>query len=120
VKFLVDRCAGKRLADWLRQQGHDVMYSPTLGPDPGDLALLETAARENRILVSIDTDFGELIFREKISHTGMIRLPDLPAEERLLIVEALLKEHSQEMESGAIITVRGNRIRISHYFEKKQ
>jgi predicted nuclease of predicted toxin-antitoxin system len=115
VKFLVDRCAGKRLADWLRQDGHDVLESTSLGPDPGDLALLEIAARENRILITIDTDFGELIFREKISHAGMVRLPDLPAEERILIFETLLKEHSREMESGAIITVRGNRVRISFH-----
>jgi hypothetical protein len=27
VKFLIDRCAGKRSADWLRQQGHDASES---------------------------------------------------------------------------------------------
>jgi len=115
MKFLVDRCAGKRLAHWLRREGHDVLESPSLGPDPGDFALLEIAARENRILITIDTDFGELIFREKISHAGMVRLPDLPAEERILIFETLLKEHPREMESGAVITVRGNRVRISFH-----
>ncbi|MBN2578557.1 MAG: DUF5615 family PIN-like protein [Pirellulales bacterium] len=111
----MDRCAGKRLADWLRQQGHDALESAALGPDPGDLALLEIAASDKRILVTIDTDFGELIFREKASHAGMVRLPDLPAEERILIFETLLKEHSNEMETGAVITVRGNRVRISHH-----
>jgi predicted nuclease of predicted toxin-antitoxin system len=35
MKFLVDRCAGKRLADWLRGEGHDVLEARTLGPDPG-------------------------------------------------------------------------------------
>ena len=27
MKFLIDRCAGRLLADWLRQQGHDVVES---------------------------------------------------------------------------------------------
>ena len=36
MKFLVDRCAGRKLAEWLRSQGHDVLESRALGPDPGD------------------------------------------------------------------------------------
>jgi uncharacterized protein with PIN domain len=59
VKFLVDRCAGRRLADWLRAKGHDVIESRERGPDPGDRVLLKWAAREERVLVTIDTDFGD-------------------------------------------------------------
>ena len=70
MKFLIDRCAGQLLADWLRKQGHDVVDSRELGPDPGDRALLEWAAKESRILVTIDTDFGELIYLENLSHSG--------------------------------------------------
>jgi predicted nuclease of predicted toxin-antitoxin system len=53
MKFLVDRCAGKRLAEWLAAQGHDVLDARDLGKDPGDLALLLLAAQEQRILVTI-------------------------------------------------------------------
>jgi putative addiction module killer protein len=60
MKFLVDRCAGPRLVVWLRAQGHDVLASWDAGLDPGDQALLERAAAEGRILMTIDTDFGEL------------------------------------------------------------
>jgi len=38
MRFLVDRCAGHRLAEWLRSQGHAILESPELGPDPGDRA----------------------------------------------------------------------------------
>jgi len=58
VRFLVDRCAGRRLAEWLRSEGHDVVEASSLGPDPGDAALLQLAAQEKRVLVTIDTDFG--------------------------------------------------------------
>ena len=86
MKFLIDRCAGRLLADWLRNQGHDVVESRELGPDPGDRALLDWAAKETRILVTIDTDFGELIYLENLSHAGLVRLPDVPARERQLIL----------------------------------
>lgn len=56
MKFLLDRCAGRRVATWLRTQGHDVVESYERGPDPGDQVLLNWAAAEARILVTIDTD----------------------------------------------------------------
>ena len=34
MKFLVDRCAGRRLADWLRDQGHDVREATEVTADP--------------------------------------------------------------------------------------
>jgi Domain of unknown function (DUF5615) len=67
IRFLIDRCAGQLLADWLRKQGHDVVESRELGPDPGDRALLDWASKETRILVTIDADFGELIYLENLS-----------------------------------------------------
>src|ERR1051326_6422836 len=113
MRFLIDRCAGRLIAEWLRKQGHDAVESRELGPDPGDRALLEWAAKEKRILVTIDTDFGELISFENLSHAGLIRLPDVPARERQLIIEDLLARHETELLDSAIITVRGGRIRIS-------
>jgi len=113
MKFLIDRCAGRLLADWLRKQGHDVVESHELGPDPGDRVLLEWAAKETRILVTIDTDFGELIYLEHLSHAGLVRLPDVFARERQLIIQDLLTRYETELQDAAIITVRGGRIRIS-------
>jgi len=62
MKLLVDRCAGRRLAQWLRGQGHDVRKAIEANPDPGGQALLIWAVREQRILVTIDSDFGLLVF----------------------------------------------------------
>jgi predicted nuclease of predicted toxin-antitoxin system len=87
MRFLIDRCAGRLLAEWLRNQGHNVVESRELGPDPGDRVLLDWAAQEARILVTIDTDFGELIYLENVPHAGLIRLPDVPSHERQLILQ---------------------------------
>ena len=115
MRFLVDRCAGRRLAEWLRDAGHDIVEARLLGPDPGDRALLELAAADNRILVTIDTDFGELIHLHGIPHAGLIRLPDVPAEQRIALLSELIERHGQALEAQAIVTIRGGRIRISHY-----
>lgn len=114
MRFLVDRCAGRRLAVWLREQGHDCVEVQSLGDtDPGDRAVLDQAVAEGRILVTIDTDFGTLVFREGAPHTGVIRLPDVPAAARIVLMADVLARFASDVEAGALVTVRGSRIRIS-------
>ena len=113
MRFLIDRCAGKRLADWLREQGHGVSESRERGPDPGDRTLLEGAASERRILVTMDKDFGQIVFVDRVSHCGLVRLPGVPATKRIALVQKLLQDHAQELADGAILTVRGERVRIA-------
>lgn len=74
MRFLIDRCAGRLLVDRLRKQGHDVVESSELGLDPGDRALLDSAAKETRILITIDTDFGELIYLENCGFGHKVKL----------------------------------------------
>lgn len=80
VRFLIDRCAGRRLADRLRELGHDVLESRERGSDPGDPTILIWAASEQRILVTMDKDFGNLVFLQGERHRGLVRLPDVPAQ----------------------------------------
>lgn len=113
MRFLVDRCAGSCLAKWLHDAGHDVLEARNLGADPGDRALPELAASSNRVTITIDADFGELIYRHNVPHAGLIRLPDAPAEQRIELSAEIIGRHRQELENRAIITVRGDRIRVS-------
>jgi len=73
--------------------------------------------RESRILILIiiisDTDFGQLVFLEGQSHSGLIRLPDVSSNARVAIIKDLIERFQKELESDAIITVRGGKIRIS-------
>ena len=113
MRFLVDGCVGPTLAEWLRGAGHDVMEVEDLGADPGDQALLELAASSNRVMVTIDTDFGELIYRDYFSHAGLIRLPDVGVQQRIDFVAEIISLHGQELENRAIVTVSSGRIRVS-------
>ena len=114
MKLLVDRCAGRHLAEWLREQGHDVLEARTLGRDPGDRALLQIAESENRILITIDTDFGKLVYLHDLPHAGIVRLPDVPSEQRIALMVQVIHRHRQALEDRSIVTIRGERIRISH------
>lgn len=113
MRFLVDRCVGRRLAEWLRSEGHDVREAREHPPDPGDAALLRTAVDEGRILVTIDTDFGTLVYLSGAEHAGIIRLPDVPARVRIALMAQILGTHAEAELVGAIVTVNGSRIRFS-------
>ena len=65
----------------------------------------------------MDKDFGKLIFASGEAHSGVVRLPDVPAEERISLMEMLLTKHEKDLSVGAVITVKGDRVRISR-FEK--
>ncbi len=62
--------------------------------------------------MTIDADFGELIYVQRRSHAGLVRLPDMRAVDRIALMEQVLA-HTAELERGAIVTVRGRRIRVS-------
>lgn len=113
MDFLIDRCIGSGLADWLRRNGHNALEARSLGPDPGDRALLELAASSHRVMLTIDSDFGELIYRHNAAHAGLIRLPDVPAQRRIEMMAEVLHRHRQDLANRAIVTIRGGRIRVS-------
>jgi len=48
-----------------------------------DEEILAWAAKENRILITMDKDFSELIVFLNKKHTGMIRLENLPSNLRI-------------------------------------
>lgn len=58
MRFLVDECTASSVAQWLRDQSHDVfsVYHEARGID--DDAIIQKAFADNRILVTNDKDFG--------------------------------------------------------------
>lgn len=83
-------------------------------PIRGDRALLERAADENRILVTLDGDFGKLVYVQRIAHAGVVRLPDVPVRDRIGLMAAVVQGHRAALERQALVTIRGDRVRITH------
>ena len=62
MKFLVDNPLSPRVAELLREAGHDVVHVRDRGlQETDDEELFDLAAAEGRTVVSADTDFGALL-----------------------------------------------------------
>lgn len=62
MRFLVDQCLSPDFAVVLAEAGHDVVHIRDLGMQrAGDPDVLGLARRDDRVLVSADTDFGTLM-----------------------------------------------------------
>lgn len=58
MKLLLDTCLSLHARGHLESCGHEVVCSGDWPTDPGDAAILNTAQREERVLVTLDKDFG--------------------------------------------------------------
>ncbi len=115
MKFLLDANVEYRLAHFLVSLGYDVK---TIAYDYpaylSDETVLSCAVEEKRILITNDRDFGELIFRQHLPHTGIIlfRLKNFKdITEKLHWLEILLHTYRNDLHHYLVVTQHGVRIR---------
>ena len=113
MKFLIDACVGHAVTIRLRSLGHDVVEATERGPGVEDNEILAWATSERRIVVTMDKDFGLLIFAHGAPHSGLVRLPHVRNEHAIRLMERVLSAYTDHLSQGAIITVQENRIRIA-------
>ena len=75
LKFLTDENIDEELIAFLRSEGFDVttVFEINL-QSKSDVLILQEATKRNRIVISHDTDFGQIVFTQKIPFIGIIYL----------------------------------------------
>ncbi len=112
MKVLLDTCISGLLRSPLTDAGHDIIWSGEWEADPGDDEILAQAYREARVLVTLDKDFGTLAVLHGKPHAGIVRLVNLSLREQTAVCLHILKNHSDILPRGTIITAELNRLRI--------
>ena len=123
MKFLLDANVEYRLAAFLTTLGHDVKTIALDYPTSLiDQAVLTLAVEEQRILLTNDRDFGELIFRQHVPHCGIIyfRLKnskDISVKRNWL--QIVLEIHHHNIHEYLVVTRNGIRGRKTDTEETK-
>jgi predicted nuclease of predicted toxin-antitoxin system len=112
MRLLLDSCLSGKAARALRDFGHDVVWVGDWPADPGDAAILSWARDENRILVTLDKDFGELAIVRGESHCGIVRLVDCSVTRQAALCDLVLARHGESLVEGGIVTAEPGRLRI--------
>lgn len=88
-----------QLHDGSKKKKHEVFSVYDLARGLSDNEILEKANRENWILITNDNDFGEIIFRDRHSHRGVIflRLSDKKSPSKIKAIERLLNLYSDHL-----------------------
>lgn len=113
MKFVADEGVDGSLVSLLREAGHDVVYFAEINQSTDDEVILGLANVENRILITRDKDFGELVFRLKMVHSGIIlvRAEELTSITRSHLVVSFIQTNI-ELLSGSFIVIQAGTTRL--------
>jgi predicted nuclease of predicted toxin-antitoxin system len=114
VKIIADENVDRQIVDRLRADGHEVLFVAELDPGIDDEAVLLRSRQTNAILLTADKDFGELVFRQRLVHAGilLIRLAGLAPDVKAVLVAATFHGHGEELRAGfAVLSERSLRLR---------
>ena len=78
------------MVEVLRREGHDVSSMAEIRPSSTDAEVLDLANREKRVLLTNDKDFGELVYLQGKSSSGIILLR-VQSEQTLDKISLLLR-----------------------------
>jgi len=113
LRFLLDANVQMAVAQALRQDGHDVLRVSEVNARMPDSQVLDLASKQDRILVTNDKDFGELVFLRGQLAPGilLLRLSSGDPREVAKTVVAVVRDTGERLE-GQFAVVTDNRIRL--------
>ena len=113
MKLVADECVERPTVAALRDAGHSVLFIAETSPGVDDVDVLEIARREQVLLLTADKDFGELVFRNREPHFGvlLIRAPESDPDENAANTLAAIERHGPELLNHFSVLV-GRTLRI--------
>ena len=101
LSFLVDVGVGKGIEKYLREEGYDTKAVRDIDPRMEDKEIIRQAVLENRMVITMDKDFGELVYHSSMKHSGilLLRLEDSIGSVKLQIVKHIMKHYSDRIKN---------------------
>ena len=114
MRLYVDQMMRQEVTEALLEHGHDAIRAADVGEQRADDAvILETACRQNRVLITLDEHFGDWVVLPLRQHPGVIRLkvhPPSPAAVTRVLLPFLMR-HSQHEFANMLVILSQKRVR---------
>ena len=110
MRLLLDENTPKTIVEGLRNCGYDLLWIREYCRGMADEDIVRLSMSDDRVILTFDKDFGELIYRQKMNTPGIIltRIANnQSAKERII---ELLKNHGDKL-IGYFIVLTEKRIR---------
>jgi predicted nuclease of predicted toxin-antitoxin system len=114
LRIVADENVPGETVDAMRADGHEVTWMVTDGPGTRDDVILAQAQAENRIVMTFDKDFGELVFRQVMPASSgiiLLRLGTSGPSQATAIVMAAIRSRSDW--TGHFSVIEEERIRMT-------
>jgi len=113
MRLLADESVDGPIVARLRLEGHEVDSIAEVSPGLRDEVVLARAWQAGVVLLSCDKDFGELVYRQRLPHAGvlLLRLEGLDEIGKCDLTAQAITERGPEL-PGAFSVVTPDIIRI--------
>lgn len=115
MKLFADHCFFQCGVELLRQAGYDVIKAIDVGLETAsDDKIVSFCKKEDRVIITLDTDFSSLYRFPLGSHCGIIvfRITPFTPAALLTILAPIIKKKIFDSFKNALVIVKRNKIRI--------
>lgn len=114
MRFLIDADCPRSIGKAIEKAGHEVKDIRDIKPSSSDKEIYELIKKESSILITRDTDFGNILRYPVTSNCGIIllRVHLLSTQEIIKIIHDLIRQASEKQLIGSLTIVQKGRYRI--------
>jgi predicted nuclease of predicted toxin-antitoxin system len=114
MRFLADMGVSLRVVQWLRSSGHDALHLRDEGLQTlPNGEIFQKALREERIVLTFDLDFGEIVAGSGGSVSVILfRLRNTRADFVVQRLKIVLAQSTKDLAQGAVVLVEEGRHRV--------
>jgi predicted nuclease of predicted toxin-antitoxin system len=113
MKFVLDVGVGYKVWQYLTDIGYDATLITAINPSMPDADILAIAENEARMVITMDKDFGDLVYHSGKAHKGvlLLRLEDATGEEKSETIQFIIENFKDQIEDKFCVFKNG-RFRI--------
>lgn len=107
--FVIDAGVGKLVEKWLAETGHIVYAVMTVNHEMVDEDIINFALEKKAIIITMDSDFGTMVFKEGLEHCGILflRLDEATGEEKLVTIQYIIPNYIEELRNNFCVYQNG-------------